>query len=421
MKKSLSRRLVSAHDEDAETGISALAIAVIGSNLTIIRLLLGAGADPFQGPNLERTAVSNLLLHFHLDNPATAEIAALFPMSALLDDFEYADLHRVVLGLLPLDLEAALRASPRMAAQVNHETRSGYTPAALAAMRGDVAALAALARAGADLRRRCRKGLTPLHLACQGGHVAAAEFLLDCFSSSSSSSPSEQEKEEKVNGGQVTTAVDDPTTWRGESPLRMVYKSPRAGHTRAVVDALLARGADVDARNRLGETALKGAVQQDCHEDVAYLLARGADPSAVDVYGNTPLIEAAFFGHARCARALLAHGADVTCVSARGEGILHFLAACADEDTVQAFLDADDIGWLDATLRDREGRTPRECLQRCAEAQDGVREKFQRLLDRMERSGSQTSAEEASDDDGSSDSGYSLDDDFFDAVENWTN
>lgn len=383
-----------------------MAIAIIEPNLTIIRLLLSAGADPFQGPSLERTAVSNLLLHFHFNNPATAAIAALFPMSSLLDDFEYTDLHRVVLGLLPLDLEAALRGSPRMAAQVNHETRSGYTPAALAAMRGDVAALVLLARAGADLRHRCRKGLTPLHLACQGGHVAAVEFLLDRF----------PEGEGDDSNNRRGVVVDEPTTWRGESPIRMVYKSPYV-RTRPVVEVLLGRGADVNARNRFGETPLKGAVQADCPEDVEYLIAWGADVNAVDAYGNTPLIEAVFFRHHRCARVLLAHGADYTCVSARGENILHFLASCADGETVQVFLDAN-IGWLDTTLRDREGRTPQECLQRCSVAQDIVREKFQLLLDRMERSASQTSAEEASDDDGSSVSSDS-DDDFFDALENW--
>lgn len=391
VKKSLAKRIISAHDERADYGISALSTAIIYENPTIVRLLLTAGADPFQGPDALMPA-AKLLTHLHFGTSAILEIADMFPVSSFLDEFEYADLHKIVLGILPLDLETALGNSRSIAAQVNQSTVDGYTPAALAAMRGDVAALATLARAGADLSCRNGRGLLPIHLACQGCHVAAVEFLVDHFA-----------------GAQV----NEPTTSLGDAPLRIVYKSPHLDSL-VLVKLLVEKGADVNAVNNEGEPAIKGAVQDDRAEDVEYLISCGADVDIVDEHGNTALIEAIFGRAYRCVKILLEHGADYTSVSGRGDGVLHFLASFADERTLQIFLDAD-IGYLNTKLRNKEGLTPMDYLERRSDVQN-VRENFKILVDRIERRGSPSLTKEALDGDWLSVNDCS-DDEFFDALD----
>ena len=73
--------------------------------------------------------------------------------------------------------------------------------------------------------------------------------------------------------------------------------------------ALIAAGADVNAKDRNDLTALQYAAQADHPEVVELLLTKGADANAEDRLGATPLYQAAFNNTAVVA-VLLAHGAD---------------------------------------------------------------------------------------------------------------
>ncbi|MFZ8837689.1 MAG: ankyrin repeat domain-containing protein, partial [Pyrobaculum sp.] len=73
-------------------------------------------------------------------------------------------------------------------------------------------------------------------------------------------------------------------------------------------EVLVRRGADVNARDRLGRTPLYYA------EDggtVEYLIRRGADPNVRDAGGKTPLRHAVASGRRWAAEALLEAGAEV--------------------------------------------------------------------------------------------------------------
>lgn len=58
-------------------------------------------------------------------------------------------------------------------------------------------------------------------------------------------------------------------------------------------------------------TALHTAANNDRPDNIAALLAAGADVEARDFLGNTPLYWAADRDHCRAAEQLLAHGADM--------------------------------------------------------------------------------------------------------------
>lgn len=78
----------------------------------------------------------------------------------------------------------------------------------------------------------------------------------------------------------------------------------------AVARAALARGAEVDARQGDGATALHWAAYRNDAETTAALLRAGADPQAANDYGVTPLALAARNGNAEIIAQLLAAGVD---------------------------------------------------------------------------------------------------------------
>lgn len=102
----------------------------------------------------------------------------------------------------------------------------------------------------------------------------------------------------------------------------------------AKVKALLDAGADVNAGNRYGATALAFACDKGHTEVVKLLLEKGANPNSKDTfYNSTPINWAVQKGHAEIVRALLEKGAE-------GEaGALAGAAAEGKADIVKVILD----------------------------------------------------------------------------------
>ena len=84
-----------------------------------------------------------------------------------------------------------------------------------------------------------------------------------------------------------------------------------------IVHDLLGRGADVDARDRYGQTALMLAAHAGHHEVVETLIAHRANLNITAKFGLSALMLALVAGHAEVARVLAKAGADL---SLRGSG-----------------------------------------------------------------------------------------------------
>jgi ankyrin repeat protein len=106
----------------------------------------------------------------------------------------------------------------------------------------------------------------------------------------------------------------------------------------AAVNALLDRGADVNAVEGDGTTALHWAALGDELEIVELLLEAGASPSAANRFGVTPLELAATNGNAAIVPRLLAAGADVNARSREGHTPLMSAALNGRADAVDALL-----------------------------------------------------------------------------------
>jgi ankyrin repeat protein len=144
-----------------------------------------------------------------------------------------------------------------------------------------------------------------------------------------------------------------PELVRGSSPygnpplVAADHKSP------ALVQLLIQRGADVNARNEYGFAALHFALL----EVSRALLAAGADVDARDKYGETPLHLASGTGHVAGAELLLRAGADVNARNKSGEVPLHRAAFGGDVSTIRLLLSKG----ADVNACDQIGDSPLSC------------------------------------------------------------
>ena len=99
----------------------------------------------------------------------------------------------------------------------------------------------------------------------------------------------------------------------------------KCGDVRLVLD-LLGRGADVDARDRYGQTALMLAAHAGHREVVETLIAHRAKLNITAKFGLSALMLAIVAGHAEVARLLAKAGADL---SLRGTGAPGFAGKTA--------------------------------------------------------------------------------------------
>jgi ankyrin repeat protein len=131
--------------------------------------------------------------------------------------------------------------------------------------------------AGADLDARNKSGSTPLHAAAARNNLELVRYL--------------------VRAGAEVDVVDG----LGRTPLHMCNANPD------IARLLIAHDAIVNARDRIGRTAL-----HDADPRVAlYLITEGADVNMADNMGQTPLHRAARFDRVQVIGVLLTNGALV--------------------------------------------------------------------------------------------------------------
>ncbi len=192
-------------------------------------------------------------------------------------------------------------------ADVGVKSKNGETPLQCAASGGHEEAVKLLLAKGADVNTTSNRGRHPLGDAAQRGHEDVVKLLI-------------------ASGANVNLHAQG----RGSA----LHAAAQRGRS-TILDLLIANGADVNLNARAGtplHLAARGRAQVDdekCAEMVEKLLAKGADVNAKNPQaGRTPLHIAARRGRRKAAELLVAAGADVNAKGAMG----HTPLWCAKEE-----------------------------------------------------------------------------------------
>jgi cytohesin len=137
-------------------------------------------------------------------------------------------------------------------------------------------------------------------------------------------------------------------------PHTDLMRAAESGNAKEV-SRLLADGADVNAKDKNGNTPLHAAAHQGDRDVAELLIAKGAEIGARGIDEITPLYEAARQNHPEVAGLLIAKGADVNARTKSGYTPLQIAAENGNPDVAKVLLDHG----ADVNAKDKkEGATP---------------------------------------------------------------
>ncbi|HSE22744.1 MAG TPA: ankyrin repeat domain-containing protein [Pyrinomonadaceae bacterium] len=222
-------------------------------------------------------------------------------------------------------------------AQVDAQDDKGVSALMLAADKDKLDLVQLLLTKNARLELRDLEGATALDYAVEEGHDKVAKLLLSKGAPSRASYQNEK------------SLLDDV---RNFALLRAAYTN-----SIAEVRGVTAGGADLNFRNRRGDSALMLAIENSYgnNEVAEFLVERGSDVNATNGDGDTPLMIAASGNNAGAVKILLDHKADVRLVNKKRQTALHIASASLHSKIVAAILAG---GAQDVNQKDGDGRTP---------------------------------------------------------------
>ena len=348
--------------------------------------LLAAGADPSARNDRGRIASPGDCRNWHQQIFARAAV----PPSE----------HYRFFGYLPLSdpISATYAKCVTAGADLSARDGGGHTVLHHAAAFADTSAIALLLEAGAEAGARTRDGATPLHMAARAGNADIATRLLEWGANVNvGDNGGTTPLHFAVRNGSLATVhalLDAGADANALDAHGTALHAGRSAEDRvAIVDALLEagvdvnlvgeefattllmesvgvmwgdssgqlalrflrRGADPNARNSIGGTALHQATHKG--PDVyRVLLDAGADPTAVDDWGRSPLHHVAGFGEQAVIPMLVEAGADLDLLDGNGRAPLHLAIEHFEENVahVGELLEAG----ADPSLRTESGDTP---------------------------------------------------------------
>ncbi|KAK0649847.1 ankyrin repeat-containing domain protein [Cercophora newfieldiana] len=367
----LRTRQASVFDLFGDESESLLFKAVFNRRTEVVKVLLQAGADPFQDM-VGRTSRLPIRIVYNRwlaggQVSEDMEIASLFPISEYLDRCEYTPLHLAILGVLHIDLSEVLR-DPSYAANIDAVGLNGFAPLHSAAIRGDANATKQLLRFGANPNIAGWHQGTPLHFSCTYAKPEVTQLLLRA-----GANPLQCE-------GHGLTAI--------HAAAGCTIKTKSAEILRNL-NLLVQYGADVNAPNKYGHTPLNVAALGSAAA-VEFLVRHGADPNSRDADGDVALADAILGSKYETAAFLLSQGADVAVYNNTGAGLLHFLASGADAEMMMVFRKSGRMrgGVVSTGAKTKEGKTPmRVFAERVPAPSEELKRAWEDLLESVEGEG----------------------------------
>lgn len=296
-----------------------------------------------------RPAFSPGLDHFFANPPGHANLhhdvvdgfRDLFAEDDVYNYIGLTELHRIVLGMTNTSLSDLPVFNLD---EIDMQDAEGRTPLMWAARRGDLASLKTLIDCGANVNLADITMTMPLHKAAADADDESVSMLLEA--------------------GALADAADD----LGATPLHMIFFSP---HVRtATIEALLAYGANVNARTDMGQTAAFWAGVRKYPTDIENLrslIRHGIDLAAVDNHGDTVAMDSVCASDAILLQEFLDAGVRVDGSRKNGTTILHLAAWYGTEEILQILVRAAMFGRLAGVNIDakHEGHDLDECFEVC--------------------------------------------------------
>ena len=259
-------------------------------------------------------------------------VATLFTNTDYLRTRQFTLLHKIVLRIVPRDIESELDFSTR---DLNAVDSSGRTCLSWAAARGDNDAMETLLRYDADVHLRDGQGNAPLHYA---RNARCVDILL-------------------AGGADINTRNSF-----GHTPLHMVC---RGTASLPLLKKLLQAGADIDAIDHSGETALSNATYGKHVECALYLIEQGADLDIANGPNgaiDAPIHIALASDVPEVLQLLLTRGANYTRPNSHNRTILHYAAGMVSEETVK-IMTLHGLKDIDLAIKDFDGKTAKDLVE----------------------------------------------------------
>ena len=216
-------------------------------------------------------------------------------------------------------------------ADIEERNHPGWTPLMAASLHSQVDFARLLLDHGANLHALDREGKAAIHYAAMRGGAEAVRLL--------------------VRFGANVNSVDGFGSF---TPLHLAAAHCNREIVQETCAALLAAGADLDARSKYGTTALWSAAIAGRGDLVDFLLRHGANLKNRDQEERTVLMFAAKHGPiGDVVGRLLAHGAEVNAQDDTGRTALMYAALWARRSVIDALLD----GGADINRQDIRGVT----------------------------------------------------------------
>lgn len=267
-------------------------------------------------------------------------------------------------------LEKAIRAGQTGIAEllIDHgsdvngrDPTTGSTALMAAALLGHSQLVTLLLANGADIDARTANNATALGMAALAGQVEVTNILLSRGAGTTADRAGalvaaawaghEQILRILVSSG---APVEGARNMDGQTALLAAIAASRYNARRSIVQLLLAEGANPEAVDADGRTALILAVSVGDGELVPILIQNGADPSRPDRSNRSPLEHGIATGRADVVHALLGSGVSPTALMSSGRTPLSMAALLGLPEIAEDLL----VHGADVNAQDRDGQTP---------------------------------------------------------------
>ena len=162
---------------------------------------------------------------------------------------------------------------------------------------------------------------------------------------------------QRENGLPVTGQLDEQTRTtllNNKLPSQVSFINAINKGDIITVKALIAAGADINAKDKSGETPLHIAAVRGYQDITSLLIAEGADVNAIDRRKLTPLHAAAWGGQKETVSLLIDNGSEINATGENGITPLHVSALSGNHKTMALLINEG----ADINARNKDGMTP---------------------------------------------------------------